>query len=933
MPKFCGNCGTELRDDGSCPNCGAKPNGGLGINNMPFASPAPNQNLGQNTVFAGGEQNTMFAGEQQPSGGEQNTVFAGSMDAKRSGTVYAGNGSSESGAQQSGGFLSGDLPPVTYETSDGKKFDAPEYSPPAAQVGIPNDDRVTQSPSGRKKNSTAKLVAKILCWVLSLGAVGTIGVLSYKKVINIPGVSGVVDNVVQTSVYGEYKDDFIVTGDKITNAKITDDDSAIKAASEFAKDRGFESIADEFTVVSSETIGDITYYRLQENFKGYPVYGRMLTLAADKDGSSCGLSSNIIDIPDTLKLEIPDFSKDRVLDALQSLNDSGVEINVGAYTEAVYTLDYCDKPMLVYEVMAVVNNMNFSIFIDPQEEKVINGFCLDSNAELRGDGLNMPDNPQTFNGSSYGNKVAMIDEERNIYVYNAQEGSSTIVVEYYDQKEKKSYYNRRFNIGKVDDLPGEDVCVIYDDDGNYYEYDYDKGYFADGDVHVKPEDLLFEGYTVFNRASGKSVDVVTADGTFVSDPLAVRLMVKTANAYDFFADALGRKGYDGKSGRMMAVCNDHLSGDSTNAFSAGDNAGFSMITFGSDNPMEFDDVAHEMAHSVEQSICSLHYQNESGAVMEGIADVFGELVEDYYNDAPKGTASVDTLNNTCDWIASDRMIRSPLLSNMPDKYKGTGFKKKISSKDWDKSNMGMTNDFGNVHNNSTVISHTAFLMVNSGADDEKLSTENLMDLWYRTLCLLPSNCTFGVFRDCMEVQADKMLDAEELTQQQRAHVSRCFDETNIPASAYSNKIDLKITADDWDNKFTVKVEGERFKAVGKSYKEEFELDKGDEDEDGRFVFSQALELDDGSYTIRVTDDANKMNFIERDVIVKTYSDDEPEHGTERKEAYFVFKDPQASAGADQIPQGTDAQNAQNVGEAPSDVQNINTDLPQAENQQ
>ena len=124
MPKFCGNCGTELRDDGSCPNCGAKPNGGLGINNMPFASPAPNQNLGQNTVFAGGEQNTMFAGEQQPSGGEQNTVFAGSMDAKRSGTVYAGNGSSESGAQQSGGFLSGDLPPVTYETSDGKKFDA-----------------------------------------------------------------------------------------------------------------------------------------------------------------------------------------------------------------------------------------------------------------------------------------------------------------------------------------------------------------------------------------------------------------------------------------------------------------------------------------------------------------------------------------------------------------------------------------------------------------------------------------------------------------------------------------------------------------------------------------------------------------------------------------------------------------------------------------
>ena len=776
--------------------------------------------------------------------------------------------------------------------------------PPVTNVPpAPQQNRNADSGSGykppksksRRKNSKT-LAIKIVCVALvaAIVAVG-FGVLSYHDNIYVPGVSETIRLSVDNQIYGEEREHFILTGDKITDKKITDEDSAKKAAKEFTEELGYERIADGYVLLNASTVGDYTYYRFQERYENYPVIGRTMTIIADKDGKSCGVSTNVIDIDKNFKTDIPNFEKQRVIDALDSFAQANIEVNVNSYTKSIYSFDRCDKPLLAYEVLAVVNNQNFRLFVDPDEGKIINAYSLDSGSEatlLEGNGKDMPNNPQKFNGEIQGNLFVLTDPERNISVYNSNKGSSTIAVEYIDS-DRNSYYNRRFDLDNADNAPDEEICVIYDEDGEYYEYDTARGVFVKDDIELGFDDLQFEGYTVYNLNADKSepLSPVSGSNKKIEDELAVKLMVKTSQTYDFFNNVLGRKGYDGENGTMMAVCNDNLNGDKEEAFSAGDNNGFSMITFGSENPMDWDDVAHEYMHSAEQSISALNYQNESGAIMEAYSDVFGEIVEDYCYETYMGAnLSSDNFNYSCDWISGDRTIFFPYANENPMKYNDRFFEDKASDEKWEESNLGINNDFGNVHSNSTVISHLAYLMTMSDTEDDNLSMEELANLWYRTLFILTSDCTFSEFRDCMELQADRMLDSEEITQEQRDNVSNAFDRANIKSTRYSENVKIVVRSESSNCKYKVKITGEKFELVTfKDYSEDFELTNGVELDNGLYEYSETLELKDGRYSIRVSDEDDKANYFDREIVVMT-NDKNPQYNSENTNCVFYFEE-------------------------------------------
>ena len=858
MPSFCGKCGSPLTPEGNCPKC----------------EPNPNPNfLGYN----------------------DGDVISFEIPGSQGNTVYAKN----SDDVEDSANIPQNQPPVKYEGN----VPIPS-SPPVTNIPpVPmqnTDGNINQSRSGykppknksRKKNSKA-LAIRIVCvlLVICILAVGA-GIMSYKQIIYVPGVSENVQHSVDNKIYGEERDNFVITGRKISNKQITDEDTAKKAAMEFTEKLGYDRISDGYVLLNSSTVGDYTYYRFQESYEGYPVIGRTMTIIADADGNSCGVSTNVINIDKNFNTDIPDFDKDKVLDSLKSFEEAGVEITVNAYTKSIYSFDYCDKPTLAYEVLAVINNMNFKLFVDPDEGKIINAYCLDSRSAsvLEGNGKDMPNNPQKFNGELHGTQFTVFDPERNISVYNADKGSSTIAVEYIDS-DRNSYYNRRFDPDNADKALNDEVCVIYDEDGEYYEYDKAKGVFVKDDIELGFDDLTFEGYTVRNINSGEPLQIVSSDDKKIKDELAVRLMVKTAQTYDFFNDVLGRKGYDGEGGSMMAVCNDNLNNNKEEAFSAGDNDGFSMIAFGYENPMEWDDVAHEYTHSVEQSVSGLNYQNESGAIMEAYSDVFGEIVEDYCYETYQGAKlGSDNFNYTCDWQAGDRNILMPLLNEYPMEYQGRFFEDKVSDENWEESNLGMNNDFGNVHKNSTVISHLAYLMTMSDDEDANLSMEELANLWYRTLFLLPPDCTFPAFRDCMEIQADRMLESEEITEEQRDNITASFDRANIQSTHYSENVKIVIHSDKSAKKFKVKIEGKVFNLFSfKDYSETVELTNGVEIEDGKFEYSETLELKDGRYTIRVTDEDNKANYYDREILIMS-DEDNTQYNTENKTAGFYFEE-------------------------------------------
>lgn len=100
---------------------------------------------------------------------------------------------------------------------------------------------------------------------------------------------------------------------------------------------------------------------------------------------------------------------------------------------------------------------------------------------------------------------------------------------------------------------------------------------------------------------------------------------------------------------------------------------------------------------------------------------------------------------------------------------------------WGYARYNMGNDWGYVHNNSTAISHAAYLMYNgiNGTGSKKLSSEELAELWYRAILVMPANCDFYTCRQLVELTATSM----ELTTDQIACVSEAFDAVGITGAA------------------------------------------------------------------------------------------------------------------------------------------------------
>lgn len=256
---------------------------------------------------------------------------------------------------------------------------------------------------------------------------------------------------------------------------------------------------------------------------------------------------------------------------------------------------------------------------------------------------------------------------------------------------------------------------------------------------------------------------------------ASELLSNAVLTYEFYQEFFSREGFNGKNGQTHLAVNDHKNGDVKNAYSCGGgNKEITLIGIGTKCAPTLNCVAHEFTHSVEQSISGMAYQGESGALMEGYSDIFGELVEDWSN---------GTMDGSCDWIHGNRNLIHPEENNNPSIYQGVNWGSTTPEykKDED-GNDKCVNDNGSVHQNSTVISHLAYLMARGidGSDTyEALSTSELARLFYETLFSLPSDCTFSQFRTLLEQTAE----IQELSFKKRQCISGAFFQAGIGSAS------------------------------------------------------------------------------------------------------------------------------------------------------
>lgn len=230
----------------------------------------------------------------------------------------------------------------------------------------------------------------------------------------------------------------------------------------------------------------------------------------------------------------------------------------------------------------------------------------------------------------------------------------------------------------------------------------------------------------------------------IHDLLQERFSFDTANGklYLFLRDGY-QKGCNARGGKMA---------DGSGAIFTGYVTGVS----------DMDVLAHEYGHVVSHTLVNWSgHDMENLAINEACSDLFGCLYEMYaYGwEAP-------------DWEMEGDQI--PAFRNL-----------------WDPEQSGHCSTIQEVARNaeagcydfSLPLSHAFYLMsIGINFDGEKmLSAQELMELWYGTLLLLPSDCGFAEFRHYTELAAEYL----DLTQVQKRCIAQAFEEVGLSVTVLS----------------------------------------------------------------------------------------------------------------------------------------------------
>lgn len=516
-------------------------------------------------------------------------------------------------------------------------------------------------------------------------------------------------------------------------------EKAIIQLQEQSEALGFDNALEELEEKNTATIGGDTYIRLQQHYEGIPVYGRTIVYAANEDGQMTSVTGNVQDIQGDIDLK-PTVTKEEVQSSLsayakEKLGYASVDsVSLSFFDEnlCIFVNDHEDGAALAYSVIASVTESGMSypyeIVFDAHTGQILS--CYSS---VYTDWV-----PMTLEGPGGIDMLVDITEEQD--------------------EDGKTYYTMHDDRRNIHIISANNATLQFE----LYNYDDELVRDRDGNI-LKNEDTL-DVYPIWISAKGVTEPISYSDPPRF-EPEAVKLLSNLQTAYDYYEDVFGVSGFTVSSGRaqIYACYNDHLSGDTTNAYCWG-YAGvpmYSMLfSFGSDNSLSLDTVAHEYTHAIERKRSCMKYEGESGAIMEALSDLYGELVESW------------ATKTDPDWNhAGHRNIKDPSKSQLPESYGGVHWVNPDNTE----------NDHGGVHYNNTVISHAAYLMWHGtdGNGSARLTTEELATLWYRAMLMMPSDCDFILCRQLVEVAAQSM---DNLTDEQRACVREAFDRVGIASS-------------------------------------------------------------------------------------------------------------------------------------------------------
>ena len=226
-------------------------------------------------------------------------------------------------------------------------------------------------------------------------------------------------------------------------------------------------------------------------------------------------------------------------------------------------------------------------------------------------------------------------------------------------------------------------------------------------------------------------------GAKSKDPAVNEAYDYSGATYDFYKKIFDRNSLDDRG--MTLISSVHLGRNYNNAFwngeqmAYGDGDGVIFVRF----TRSLDVVGHELTHGVVSHTSNLEYRNESGALNEHFADVFGSLVKQWKRKqtaakadwligpdimGPGTTAkSLRTFKEGRAYENDPNLGTDPQPKHLKDKYMGSA-------------------DSGGVHINSGIPNHAFFLVATALGGSAWVKAGKI---WYRTLLALNRTSNFA----------------------------------------------------------------------------------------------------------------------------------------------------------------------------------------------
>ena len=487
-----------------------------------------------------------------------------------------------------------------------------------------------------------------------------------------------------------------------------------------------QSPSDEFIVRKSETdnLGQ-THTRLQQQFKGIPVWNGEVIL--HEENQKIKLMNGAYFPTPVLENTTPKVdavtAAQTVITHLKNnggfliLSDKAVQQVGGQQIKSelvVYHVkNITNAEYLAWHITAYSNVLHrYEYFVDAQNGAILNSY----------------ESSCTFAGHIHGDKEPAVKSDENTLL---KEQQSVNPINNLPTNRLTDQLTNRLIMPPLDgpstatakDLLGVTRTInTYSTSGTYVLIDASRPMFnaAQSSIPNSPVGVLQTFDNLNNDGGGKFDFTQSVSNNWSSNPTAVSAQYNCATAYLYYLNTHGRNSINGKGGNVDSYINVTDQGNGMdNAYWNGE-----AMYYGNGDKYFYplaqglDVAGHEISHGVIQNTANLNYQDESGALNESMADVFGSFI-----DRANWTIGENVIKNT-------NAFPTGFLRDLSNPHNGGtqlgdgGYQPAIYSEIY----KG-TQDNGGVHINSGIPNYAYYLFASNSA----VGKDKAEKIYYRAL--------------------------------------------------------------------------------------------------------------------------------------------------------------------------------------------------------